>query len=54
MYQTSQIDMAKKTTKLQTHIATLLTLLPHVVQKEHTDNISNVQNWFGAPFNPAP
>jgi hypothetical protein len=40
MYQTSQIDMTKKTTKLQANTATLLTLLPRVDQKEHIDNIS--------------
>jgi len=46
----SQIDMAKKTTKLQTNTATLFTLLPRVVQKEHTDNISQCSKLVWCPL----
>jgi len=50
MYQMSQIDMAKKTTKLQTHTATLFTLLPRMVQKNVLTTFRNVANWFWCPL----
>ena len=42
--------MAKQTTKLKTHAATLFTFLPRVDQKEHTDNISQCNKLFWCPL----